>query len=640
MNYTVPKKDERVHVEEIFLDAENLAGFDQSRFEGVMEQPIRASVFVSFGILFLLVGLLLLGRGAYLTLEAGEKFALRAGENHLRHSTIIPERGIVYDRHMRPLAFNVPGFRVVFDMTRMPIPTPSEELQTFAELMGRNVSEVVSLVERERGHGEIVVELIRDWELANQISVAFKNKDYLHVEPTPLRDYVTHPAFSHIIGYVSRVTEDDVATDQSAFLWGFTGKSGIERTYDTLLRGTLGMRIVETDSQGKTLSEGIFRKEDFGKGLVLTISSDFQEIVYEYVSRTVEEQGFRGGSAVALDAVTGEVLALVSYPGFNIKAFSEGGPAEEITYALQNEKHPLFFRAISGLYPPASTVKPFLALGAIEEGIIDPQTIIHTTGQLVVPNPYNPARPAIFKDWKNHGAVNMRQALAVSSDVYFWTIGGGYGAQEGLGLQRIRSYLEKFGFGDETGIDLLGEETGSIPDEAWKKERYPDDPAWRIGDTYNISIGQGGLLVTPLQMARSTLALARGELLQPHVVKSILDANGREEQRTTSPRVQKMVEAHEYAFTVVREGMREAVQSGTARGVADLPVEVAAKTGTAEVGKTGRIHSWFIGYLPADNPALVLVINLEEGKGGTLIGATSAARYILGWYVNHANEVR
>ncbi|OGZ56917.1 MAG: penicillin-binding protein 2 [Candidatus Ryanbacteria bacterium RIFCSPLOWO2_02_FULL_45_11c] len=615
----------KLTLEETLVDTENLPGFDTARFEGVLERPLATGVFLALGGIFLLVGGFLAARAGYLMLIKGEAYAMRAEDNRLVHQTIVPERGVIFDRAGVPLAYNVPGFRVVVDTRGAKKSVLVPRMEELARALNRDTAEVVTLVERHWEYGEIVIDLIREWSIANDIMTRFKDQDAVRVEPTPLRAYVAHPAFGHVVGYVGAVTEENITEDTAALGWGEVGKTGIERAYDAVLRGNPGVKIVETNSQGAVLSEGIYRREDRGENLTLSISAELQKKIYEVLEKTAQERGFGGGSAVLLDVRTGETLALVSYPGFDANVMSTGNPRDEVSRILSDESHPLFFRAIAGLYPPASTVKPFLAAAAIDEHVISPEKVIYTEGRIVVPNPFNPERPAIFKDWKNHGPVDMVHAIAVSSDAYFYTIGGGHNSIDGLGVDRMRDYFLRFGFGQTTGIDLLGEEEGLVPSKEWKARAYPDDPLWRVGDSYNMGIGQGWLLTTPLQMARATLALAReGELLRPHLVKSIT-------HNDISALAPLPVSISKSALDVARKGMRLAVTEGTAMGVADIRLPVAAKTGTAEVGKSAWTHSWFIGFLPWEDPRLVLVVNMERGPAGNLIGATSVAHEILQW---------
>lgn len=621
--YTEMNYRRKLSLEETLIDTENLPGFDTARFEGVLERPIATGVFWALGGVFLLIGGVLAVRAGYLMLMEGETYAMRAEDNRLAHQAIVPERGVIFDRAGIPLAYNVPGFRVVVDTREAKKNILIPRMEELAHALHRDTAEIVTLVERHWEYGEIVIDLIREWNIANNIMARFKDEDAIRVEPTSLRAYVAHPAFGHVVGYTGAITEENIKEDPAALRWSEIGKMGIERAYDTVLRGNPGVKIVETNSRGMVLSEGVYQQEEHGENITLSISAELQKKIYEILEKTAQERGFMGGSAVMLDVNTGETLALVSYPGFDANVMGTGNPREEVSRILSDENHPLFFRAIAGLYPPASTVKPFLAAAAIDEHVINPEKIIYTEGRIVVPNPFDPERPAVFKDWKNHGPVDMARAIAVSSDAYFYTIGGGHGGIDGLGVNRMRDYFLRFGLGQDTGIDLLGEEEGLVPSKEWKARMYPDDSLWRVGDSYNMSIGQGWLLATPLQMARATLALARGgELLQPRLVKSTT----RDDNKAPL-----LVSISKSALDVARKGMRLAVTEGTAMGVADIRLPVAAKTGTAEVGKSAWIHSWFIGFLPWEDPRLVLVVNMDRGPAGNLIGATSVAHEILQW---------
>jgi penicillin-binding protein 2 len=625
--------------EETFVDTKNIPGYDTARFEGALEHPISTRAFLLVGGLCFTLSALLLARAGYISLYNGGVYAARAEENRLQHTTIVPERGVVYARNGEQLAYNVPGFRVVVDTRGAERAIVLPLVAELSEFLERE--DLVTLVERHWNNGEIVVELIREWATANMVITHFKDSGAIRVEPTPLRMYTEHPAFSHVLGYVSRATKEDIEDDSNALLWGQVGRSGLEFAYDSTLRGNLGVKIVETNSGNTVLSEGIFQKEERGKSIITSISPEMQIVAYNALMRTVHDRGFTGGSAVVLDAKTGDVLTMASYPGFNLNALSSGAPYEEVSETLTDPRHPLFFRAAAGLYPPASTIKPYLAAAALEEGIISPETKLYTNGRLIVPNPFNPDNPSIFNDWRDHGSINMYEAIAFSSNVYFFTVGGGFAEQEGLGHERIQAYLKRFGFGAKTGVDTSGEETGNIPDEAWKQEHNPENPTWRIGDTYNMSIGQGGLLVTPLQMARGALAIARdGLLLEPSVVMAIADASGNEQSivRQEGSAIQQTGISKE-TFAAVKQGMRKSVVEGTARGVSDIPLAIAAKTGTAEYSKSSRDHSWFIGFLPYDDPEIVVAINLENGPTGNLIGGIFVAHELLLWYAREGREL-
>ncbi len=268
-----------------------------------------------------------------------------------------------------------------------------------------------------------------------------------------------------------------------------------------------------------------------------------------------------------------------------------------------------------------------MAIAALEEGIIDPEKSIYSSGSLVLPNPFDTSKPSIFLDWKAHGYVNMRQAIAVSSDVYFYTIGGGFEDIRGLGIRKLKEWFHKFGFDTPTGIDVPGEETGFLPDPEWKAKTRP----WRIGDTYHISIGQGDLLLNPMGVVRALGFLAtRGNWITPHLLQG------------ASPKTPlEPLYVSEQSFTVVAEGMRRAAEAGgTAQALSWLPFPVAAKTGTAELGKKDRVNSWFIGYAPYDQPEMGMVIFLESGPRANLVGSPYVASETFEWILNNGGLAR
>jgi penicillin-binding protein 2 len=328
-----------------------------------------------------------------------------------------------------------------------------------------------------------------------------------------------------------------------------------------------------------------------------------------------------------MDVRTGEIIALVSFPEFDSQLLSDGDTTALASYTT-DVREPFLNRAVSGAYAPGSIVKPIFAAGALAEGIISPEKEIESIGYISIPNPYNPPQPTIIRDWRAHGWTDMREAIAVSSDVYFFSIGGGYAGQEGLGILRLDEYAQLFGLGKDTGSPFLGEVTGTVPTPEWKARMFEGDE-WRIGDTYNTSIGQYGFQVTPLQMARVSAVFANGGwLLTPHILK-------------TQKVDKEFVAIDEGVLKVVRDGMRLAVTSanGTAQSLAIAGLPIAGKTGTAEVGAGNRLmHSWVIGFWPADNPQYAFATVLERAPAGTLAGAAPAMRSFFEWMINEKAE--
>ena len=325
------------------------------------------------------------------------------------------------------------------------------------------------------------------------------------------------------------------------------------------------------------------------------------------------------GVGIALNPQNGEVLALISLPGFN---------SNKITSEfLTNPLKPFFNRAISGVYAPGSTIKPLVATAALKEKIIDPLKEILSVGFIEIPNPYYPDQPSRFLDWKPHGWVNLYSAIARSSNVYFYEIGGGFENQKGLGIEKLKEYWQKFGLGKKTGIDLLGEESGFLPDPT-EKEKRTKTP-WRLGDTYNVSIGQGDLLMTPVQLINYIALIANnGKNYRPFINKE----KGEQVLIDLSSLLPEIKE--------VQKGMVDAVEKsyGTAYSLSGLPFSIAAKTGTAQIQANHTINAIFVGYAPVENPQIAVLILIENAKEGS-INTLPIAKDVLLWYYNNRIEL-
>jgi penicillin-binding protein 2 len=347
--------------------------------------------------------------------------------------------------------------------------------------------------------------------------------------------------------------------------------------------------------------------------------------LFDAIAARADASGFQGGSGVIMDIHTGEIIALTSYPEYSMQALSDGDK-DSLAALMADKRQPFLNRAVNGLYSPGSIIKPFVGVAALTEGVIDENKQILSTGSISLPNPYDPAHPSVFKDWRPQGLVNVRQAIAVSSDVYFYEVGGGFQNQPGLGIDRIDQYLRLFGFGAPAGLLGFDEPAGTIPTPAWKLANFDNDP-WRIGDTYHTAIGQYGVQVTPLQAARAVAALANGGMLMtPTIIAS-----------STPQGVDLHLPAHN--LDVAKEGMRMGVTQGIATAVNIPGLAVAAKTGTAQVGVHNEyINSWMVGFFPYDNPRYAYAIVLERGPASTLVGASAAASDFLRWMIANAPE--
>ncbi len=435
---------------------------------------------------------------------------------------------------------------------------------------------------------------------------------------TAKRAYPLGEAASIIVGYVSYPKQD-----QNGFWYQeeTSGISGVELLWNDELSGKNGIRIAETDASGNTVSGSVVRNPEAGKDIPLTLDTGVQEALYGAIRTRATDAGWRGGTGAIIDIETGEVIALASYPSFDPELMSTGEPKEEVERLLNDPRSPFLDRAVSGLYTPGSVVKPFVATAALEESVISANKQILSTGSISIPNPYDPEKPSIFKDWKAHGWVDMRHALAVSSDVYFYAVGGGYQDQQGLGIAAIEKYMRLFGFASPTGFAIPGEETGTIPNPEWKAETF-DGERWFLGNTYHTSIGQYGFQITLMQLVRATAAIANGGTLVAPVIRS-----GERGEKT------ELRFAPEH-LQIVREGMRLAVTEGTASALAVPGVRVAGKTGTAEVGvRKEFINSLVIGFFPADMPKYAFAVAMERAKAGTGVGAPAVMGDVLRYLV-------
>ena len=459
----------------------------------------------------------------------------------------------------------------------------------------------------------------------NKVPLAWNKKEDLVAEPAlagsatiPMRAYLS-PGFSHALGYVSYPIKD---TSGNFWQGEFIGKDGLEKQYNDLLKGENGSKIIETDALGKIYSENIVNAPKQGADLNTTIDSRIQKELFTLIENLSKNKTFTGGSGVIMDAHNGEIITSTTFPEYNSEILSLGKDVSAINSYLTDPRKVFLDRDTSGLYTPGSIVKPFFALGALNEGVIDPYKKILSTGSISIPNPYFPDQKTIFKDWKANGWTNMMEALAVSSDVYFYEIGGGFENQKGLGIANLEKYARLFGFGEKTGVDLPDENKGTIPSPEWKALNFKGDP-WRIGDTYHTAIGQYGFQVTPMEMARATGAIANyGKLLTPHL---ILGDTVKENQVT-------VLDLKKSYFDIVQQGMRDAVSTGTAVSLNVPYVQVAAKTGTAQLGVAkNKVNSWVIGFFPYDNPKYAFAIMMEAGPSTNGVGASSIMRQLLDW---------
>lgn len=420
----------------------------------------------------------------------------------------------------------------------------------------------------------------------------------------PVRSYAA-PGFAHLLGFVSYPKKDSSGNYYDTTIEGL---AGVEAAFNDTLTGENGTHLIEEDALGNVISEGSIVPARDGQTVTLSVDERIQKAFYAAIQDAATQTPFIGGAGVLMDIETGEVLALVSYPEYDPNILSRGKDRDTIASYDSDSRKPYLDRAISGLYTPGSIFKPLVAAGAYHDRIISPEKVIVSTGSISIPNPYDPSNPTIFRDWKALGAMNMRSAIAYSSDVYFYTVGGGHAGQEGLGIERLKHWYEAFGITKETGIELGNEAHGFVPSPLWKEETFDED--WRIGNTYHTSIGQYAMQTTVLEAARATGAIANGgRLVRPTVLKG-------------APLSGETVAIEPQALEIARDGMRMAVTEGTAVGLNAFSfAKVAAKTGTAETGARKEFYNaWVVGFFPYDAPRYAFAVVLERGPAGKGVG--------------------
>jgi len=406
-------------------------------------------------------------------------------------------------------------------------------------------------------------------------------------------------------------TKNDLVANSNLVSDDLVGKSGLEAYYDNQLRGKNGIITSFRNAHGQILDQNLTKQPEIGSPLKTFIDADFQNYFFNRLEEGLKALGRDTGVGIAINPQNGEVLALVSAPSFD---------ASRIADFLNQPKQPLFNRAISGLYAPGSTIKPLVASAALNEKVIDTKKEIFSAGYITVPNPYHPGQPSTFLDWKPNGWVNLYSALAKSSNIYFYALGGGLDDIKGLGVSRLRDYWQRFGLGSETSIDLVGEKEGFLP--------VPSSD-WRLGDTYNVSIGQGDLLVTPLQLINYITAIANGgKIYQPRIANA-------------EPKVLKDLSYLKDIFPEVEKGMVAATQAsyGTANLLKDLPYITAAKTGTAQTNFNTKVNALFVGYGPVPNPEIAILVLVENAREGSL-NVVPIAKDVFRWYYENRIKPR
>ncbi len=574
---------------------------------------------------------LLLGNLYNIQVNQFQDYQTRSNDNRIKIVPIAPNRGLIYDRNGRLLAENRPVFNLELTPEKIDnIDNTIAGLQNLIEIPQENIERFHR--ERKRVRRFKSVPLLT--QLTKQQVAIFSVNQYRFpgVEVTAMlkRHYPYGSALTHVLGYVSRINDRDMqrltreGQESNYQATHDIGKLGIERYYEELLHGTAGYQEVEVNSRGRVIRTLKYVPPVPGKDLILNLDIDLQLYVYRLLDN------YRG-AAIVLDPKDNGVLAMVSTPSYDPNAFVHGISNKAYSTLLNDKNRPLVNRTTLGVYPPGSTIKPFIAVAALQEGVITPQTTRNDPGYWKIPN--SNTRP--FRDWLRwgHGRVNIIQSLEESVDTFFYQIA------YDLGIDRLSSWMMKFGFGDHTGIDIFEESKANMPTREWKMARYRTP--WYQGDTIPVGIGQGYWTATPIQIAKATsVVVNQGEVIAPHLLRATVDSSA----NIKTPQFQA-IESYPPVSGISKQYWDMAIKGmnlvnhgkkGTARkAFEDLEYQSAGKSGTAqvfglkedeeynadEIAEHLRDHALFTGFAPLDEPQIITTVVLENAGGGSSNGA-------------------
>lgn len=632
------------------LDWEESALDSASQVEGFAEE-VRSLPDLKW--LYTILGIIVLGvfgQLFHLQLVKGEEYRALSEGNRLRIQTVLAPRGYIVDQYDEVIARNAASFSLVVTPIDLPTQGQEERISKISDLFSLPIDEITSKLAKSGSNRMVPIVLKRG--LSQQESILFETKAHdfpgFSIASIPVRDYLHPEVFSHLLGYTGAIDEKQhqELQDHGYAYNDLIGQSGIESAYEQYLHGTNGNKQVEVDASGRPIKLLGGVDPEPGNVVKLNIDAGLQKKLYEeFVSRNPNMKG----AAVALDPKTGAVLALVSVPGFNNNLFAPGISSADYQSLLNDKRLPLFNRAIAGVYPPGSTIKMVTAAAALQEGIVTKDTIIYDGGKLVIPNQFNPAITYNFHGWKREGLgpMNVRTAIAESSDIYFYTVAGGHPSSPitGLGAEKLASYYRKFGMGSVTGIDIQGEKPGTVADPAWKASYHKDDKVqaqWYLGNTYHISIGQGDMLTTPLQVAVWTAAIANdGTFNQPIILKEVIDQSG---QVIYKPEPKNLISqsVDPAIMETIQLAMRDNVTSskGSGRSLQSLPITAAGKTGTSQFDGADptRTHAWYTAYAPYEEPKIVITVLVEAGGEGHAAAVPIVKNALQWWATNRLGK--
>ena len=603
------------------------------------EQRIYSSRTFAALVIIGLCSLSLLAKLLYLQVIRHDYYLELSQGNRVRQDPIPASRGLILDRNGRVLVDNEPAFQLELIPEQTPdLPDTLQRLADLKLLDPEDIAPLRRIIRSRRAFDSVPIKLRLSEEEIGRFAVHRYQFQGVELRARQTRHYPYGELGVHALGYVAAVSEDDLDRIDKPGYAGTTliGKLGVEQAYETQLHGLNGYQQILVNAQGRSVKfQGAYQPELLaqapvaGTDLVLALDLPTQQAAEEAL-------GERRGAVVAIDPANGDILALVSHPGFEPALFARGLTRNEYGSMVNNEDKPLLNRALRGAYPSGSTIKPVMALAGLTYNIVDPDRRQFCNGEFHLPGSSH-----MYREGKGgkHGEVNLVDAVARSCDVYF------YGLASQLGVDRIASFAGQFGIGSLTGIDISGEKPGLLPTPAWKRQAFkrPQDQIWFPGETVNFGVGQGYLLVTPLQLAHMVAMLAeRGRSFQPRVVMGMRDARGKiiHSDPVKGRGASGISEAN---WDLLLRGMIGATTYGTAAAIGkDARYTIAGKTGTAQVFTVAqnakynantvaerlRDHAWFIAFAPAEAPRIAICVLVENGGFGASAAAPVARRVL------------
>ena len=626
---TLSVRNVRAHdwVESSFFDSDERPEND---FLGV---SIDTKKITALFVLIFFVCTLFFVRSAYLQVIHGQGFALLAQRNKTKIRVLPARRGVIYDRSHKLLTYNIPNFILQIIPNELP-KDGVEKLKIITDLsvlIHKSEGQINTLLASRPGYLPVRVVDTITYKDALSLDVAIANMSGVTLMETQQRQYDIKDAksLSHVLGYTGNISEKELEKRSEYILTDDIGKEGLELYYEDALRGKNGSQEVEVDALGAEKSIVSEEQSIDGTSLQLAIDDNLQKESERALLDSLKKFNKKRGVVIATNPKNGEILAAVSLPAYDNNEFAKG--ITPISYAklIADPDKPLFNRIFAGEYPSGSTIKPIVASAGLQEHIITKSTAFLSVGGLRIGE-------WTFPDWKagGHGMTNVTKALAESVNTFFYIVGGGYDSFQGLGVDRLVSYFKKFGLGEKIGADVISEHSGFIPTPEWKVKTRKEP--WYIGDTYHIAIGQGDVIVTPLQINEFTAYFANnGTSYIPHLVKALEPPKGSGAQ--IKPVVYRSHIVDDEVTGIVRDGLRQGVLVGSGRRLSTLPFTSAGKTGTAQWGVNKDPHAWFTGWAPYENPEIAVTVLIEEGEEGSRT-AVPVAYDILKWYFSEGKK--